>query len=277
MNRTERDNLHYLCKEDPEFAIFYREFRTNHARPLSEHRIALCGLRGTGKRVLEKVLPAAISGNARTALSDRHSPEKSGVDHPSRRCLFIDDINDSPAGALAGAIGADWILYVHGAGQPGLAQPEIRFLAALQHRFPDLGRRLIMILHDEEGKPRETTRCALENSLAPLLPHPPRLITLSLEDHLMDGDRNNALRGEVRRQLDDLIACYPGGLAAARARAAAALLDSLDYFVGRAITRREQRLTGINDDLDQACALWRQDLLIVDDLLHQRITQNQPL
>ncbi|HEY0209941.1 hypothetical protein [Acerihabitans sp.] len=269
----ERDGLQYLCQEDPEFAIFYREFLTNQSRPSTEHRIAICGMRGAGHRALADILPTAVAGDPSAVLADRQ--EKPTREPDTRRYIFTQDLNDSHSGALAGAIGADWILFVHSRGEGALAPVEIRFLTALRHRFPDLGRRMMVITDGDKhrDKTHEAAGIALEKSLASLFPPPYRIISLSPDGDATDNNGKNALRDKIRRQLDELRASYPGGLAALRANAAAFLLDSLDYFIATAITRREQRLTEIDRDLEQTCALWRQDLLILDDLLRQRLTQ----
>lgn len=273
MNRSEREGLQHLCMEDPEFLIFYQEFQAIHARPPGEHRIVICGLRSAGKHALLDILCEHINNTSPVACAARRHPLENTVIHGNRCYLNPVNIDASPLGALGEAIGADWLLYVHSRDQAMLAPQETRFLTILRHRFPDLGRRMLIALHGNNEQPgaQPANLSALAQSLARLFPYPPPIIPISSGHLPMDSGVQPA---ELRRRLDNLMASYPGGLAAARVSAATSLLDSLDYFIARAIKRREQDLTTITADLDQTRALWHQDLLILNDLLSQRIAHN---
>lgn len=269
MIRVERDVLHYLGREDPEFSLYYQTFLEIDSRSSKLSHLALCGPLAAEKSGLLAHIQQAFAARNVTPAGDKLAFFSTDAYHFS----VTAECDIAPERAIKNAISADWIIYALGSTDaPLLTDNETRFLTSLHQRFPDLDQRMIFVMYDDEiQRLSPSERFRLQQNLWQASRQTPPLVALTALGDKKEFNAGSYGIGELQKQVENRAALYPGGLAGARRHAARTLLDGLAHSIAMAIKKRENAISAIEDDMAHSLTLWRQDLQLLDELLRLRI------
>jgi hypothetical protein len=274
MIMSNQDCLQLLCNETPEFSLYFQEFQQIYSRPAAEYRIAVCGSPTVHTSAVIDGLIKIGRGSFTQVLTGSTVVSPVYLAIPLTDESFLQDI-----GIQQTLISVDAIIVIHDLPATELNDAERCLLHSLRGRFPDLHQRLIVLLDhadDIADQPLDQLSAAIRRNLATQLTSPPAMLAMKYCLTSAEGDERvvapaitplQALHQAIYQLIDN----YKGGLPDMRAASIRALMDSLDFFVAKAIKRRKKQLAAGENELNQCFTLWQRDLQRLGESLRTRI------